>query len=234
MNIAVSIISLLFLLSLPQFASGQQKQASKTRKIPYIEVVRCVKCNDVAIQLPRPKYPSMVGTGPHVYNGEIGVQIVIDEQGQVEKATAISGHPFFRHMLEQESLKATFRPTILEGKAYKNTGVIVYHVISRKTDEKVERILPVVNGLAKNLPKPDYPKNAKSSCAKGRVEVEVSINKAGNVVDAKGVSGNSLLFGSATSAAKMAKFSHPVDLPRIAQRGILVYNFQSPSGCPVR
>lgn len=229
MNIAVSILSLLFLLSLSEFASGQQKKASKTRKIPFIEVVRCIKCNDGVIQLPRPKYPSLVGTGPHVYNGEIGVQIVIDEEGRVEKATAISGHPFFRHMLEQESLKAIFRPTIFEGKASKNKAVIVYQVVSRRDSAVAE--IPVVscgvcNQKAIDLPKPEYPNGAIFVKAFGSISVQILIDENGNVETAKAHSGHPLLRSAAEKAAVKARFEPTILGGRYVKvRGTIVYNF---------
>ena len=229
MKIAASIFSLLFLLSLSPFASGQQNQASKTRKIPYIEVVACIKCNDVAIQLPRPKYPSMVGTGPHVYNGKIGVEVVIDEQGGVEKATAIFGHLFFRHMLEQESLKAIFKPTILEGKASKYKGVIVYQVVSRR-DSAIAKI-PVVscgvcNQKAIDLPKPEYPNGAIFVKASGSISVQILIDENGNVEYAKARSGHPLLRSAAEKAALTARFEPTILGGRYVKvRGTIVYNF---------
>ncbi|MEQ1644797.1 MAG: energy transducer TonB [Pyrinomonadaceae bacterium] len=229
MNIAVSIISLLFLLFLSQFASGQQNQASKTRKIPYTEVVACVECGDVAIQLPRPKYPSMVGTGPHVYNGKIGVEVVIDEQGRVEKATAIFGHPFFRHMLEQESFKAVFKPMIVEGKAFKNKAVIVYEVVSRRTSKVVN--IPVVscgvcNQKAIDLPKPEYTNGAIFLNASGSIPVQILIDENGNVESAKALSGHPLLRLASEKAALKARFEPTILGGRYVKvSGTIVYNF---------
>src|SRR5258706_13756989 len=87
-------------------ASGQEKPSDKTKEIPYIEVVDCYQCNELVISLPIPKYHALVGTGPHIYNGKVGIQILISENGKVETATAIYGHNYFRPMLEKESLKA--------------------------------------------------------------------------------------------------------------------------------
>jgi hypothetical protein len=52
---------------------------------------------------------------------------------------------------------------------------------------------PIVNGKATKLPKPDYPQEAKASCANGKVEVEVLIGEDGNVIEAKAISGDRLL-----------------------------------------
>lgn len=229
MRITASFLTVLFLFSFSQFASGQRQTGSKTRKIPYIEVVACIRCNDLAIRLPRPKYPSMVGTGPHVYNGKIGVEILIDEQGRVEKATAISGHPFFRYMLEQESLKATFEPKMLEGKASKNKGVLVYEVVSRRTSAVAE--IPVVscgvcNQMAIDLPNPEYPNGAIFVNASGSISVQILIDENGNVESAKAHSGHPLLRSAAEKAALRARFEPTILGGRYVKvRGTIVYNF---------
>ncbi|MEQ1642775.1 MAG: energy transducer TonB [Pyrinomonadaceae bacterium] len=226
---AAPILFLLFLLLLTQSAISQQKQVSKTRKIPYIEVVSCIKCNDLAIQLPRPKYPSLVGTGPHVFNGKIGVEIVIDEQGLVEKATAIYGHPYFRPMLEQESLKASFKPTIFEGKASKTKAVIIYQVVSRRDSAVAE--IPVVscgvcNQKAIDLPKPEYPNGAIFVKASGSISVQILIDENGNVESAKAHSGHPLLRSAAEKAALKARFEPTILGGRYVKvSGIIVYHF---------
>ncbi len=65
----------------------------------------------------------------------------------------------------------------------------------------------IVNGKATKLPKPDYSQEAKDFCAKGQVEVEVLIGEDGNVLEAKAISGDGLLYASAVEAAKKAKFT---------------------------
>jgi outer membrane biosynthesis protein TonB len=66
---------------------------------------------------------------------------------------------------------------------------------------------PIVNGMATYLPKHDFPQEAKDFCANGKVEVEVLIGEDGNVIEAKAISGDELLHGSAVEAAKKAKFT---------------------------
>ncbi len=91
----------------------------------------------------------------------------------------------------------------------------------------------IVNGKAEYLPKPDYPEEAKNSCANGKVEIEVIIDESGNVIKAKAISGDELLRNSAVEAAMKAKFSQTLDLPRIKIKGIVVYNFVSEIKCLV-
>jgi TonB family protein len=88
---------------------------------------------------------------------------------------------------------------------------------------------PIINGMAAELPKPDYPQEAKNSCAKGKVEVDVLIGEDGNVTEAKAISGDELLHDSAVKAAKKAKFR--TGHFAIKVRGVIVYDFDSLAKC---
>lgn len=82
----------------------------------------------------------------------------------------------------------------------------------------------ILNGKAIQLPKPDYPQNAKDSCAGGKVEVEVLVSEKGDVIEAKAISGDELLRESSVEAAKKVKFSQNSHF-LVKVRGILIYNF---------
>ena len=64
----------------------------------------------------------------------------------------------------------------------------------------------VLNTKAISLPKPLYPPGARSFGAWGTVVVEVTISEEGKVVEARALSGHSLLQGAAVNAARLAKF----------------------------
>ena len=85
----------------------------------------------------------------------------------------------------------------------------------------------VINGSAISLPKPAYPPTAKAVGANGAVNVQVTIDEAGNVTSASAVSGHPLLRQVAAQAARGAKFK-PTLLSGQAVKvsGIIVYNFQ--------
>lgn len=231
MKIITSLFAVLVGVCFVSAAKAQKKPSGKAQTIPYIEVVDCYKCNELVISLPSPKYPAYVASGPHIYNGRVGVQILIDESGKVETATAIYGHNYFRPMLEKDSLKARFTPKIIDGKATKSQGVIVYQIVSRASVGKVETKIGIVNGRATYLPKPNYPKIAEVACANGQVKIEILIGISGKVLSAKAISGNRLLRASAVRAARQARFSPINDMPPIKMRGYLVYKFPSPDGC---
>ena len=228
------IVAVLFLRS---SANAQERSSVKSKKAPYIEVVDCYECNELIISIPSPKYPSNVEYGPNKYNGKVSVQVLIDEHGKVEKAIAVSGHPYFRPLLERESLNATFKPKIVNGKAFKNSGTIVYQIVSRITKRpsitKKAKMPPLCSDclLPKNavfVPKPKYPKVARAAGASGEVTVEIVVNNLGNVVYAKAVSGNPMLWAASEQAALRAKFKpavlskHPVSVrTRIVYKYVL-------------
>jgi Ca-activated chloride channel homolog len=65
----------------------------------------------------------------------------------------------------------------------------------------------VLNGKAISLPRPVYPSAARSAGASGKVVVEVVIDEAGKVIEARAVSGHPMLQQAAVQAARLAKFS---------------------------
>lgn len=80
--------------------------------------------NGKAISLPTPPYPSAakaVGA-----KGSVSVQVLIDEDGNVVSANAVSGHPLLRAAAAQAARRAKFRPTELSGQPVKVSGVITY------------------------------------------------------------------------------------------------------------
>lgn len=84
----------------------------------------------------------------------------------------------------------------------------------------------VINGKALSLPKPAYPAAARAVNASGAVNVQVTIDEAGNVISATAVSGHPLLRAAAVDAAKQAKFA-PTRLEGnpVKVTGVIVYNF---------
>jgi hypothetical protein len=84
----------------------------------------------------------------------------------------------------------------------------------------------VLNSRAVNLPKPAFPPLAKQMRAAGQVAVQVLLDKAGNVMTAKAMSGNSLLRAPAEAAARQSKFN-PVRVNNqpVPASGIVLYNF---------
>ncbi|MBX3290395.1 MAG: TonB family protein [Acidobacteria bacterium] len=84
--------------------------------------------NGKAISLPKPAYPAAaraVRAG-----GAVTVQVVLDEEGNVASASAVSGHPLLRAAATEAAQGAKFSPTTLQGEPVKVSGVIVYNFVA--------------------------------------------------------------------------------------------------------
>lgn len=123
MKIIISIFVALFWLCSIQTASAQKKTKGFKPKKKAI-IVSCGICNEKAILLPKPEYPK-AGIAVHA-SGKVSVEILIDENGNVLSAKAISGHPLLRVAAVNSALKAKFEPLILSGKPVRVRGIIVY------------------------------------------------------------------------------------------------------------
>ncbi|HEX3100830.1 MAG TPA: TonB family protein, partial [Pyrinomonadaceae bacterium] len=83
--------------------------------------------NGKAISLPKPAYPpaaKAVRAG-----GSVSVQVLIDEEGRVVSASAVSGHPLLQQAAVAAARGARFSPTLLSGQAVKVSGVITYNFV---------------------------------------------------------------------------------------------------------
>jgi TonB family protein len=81
--------------------------------------------NGKATYLPIPQYPAaarVVGI-----NGEVDIEVTIDEVGKVVSARAVKGPSLLRDAAERAAWQARFSPTLLSKVPVKVTGVIVYN-----------------------------------------------------------------------------------------------------------
>ncbi|HLM01901.1 MAG TPA: TonB family protein [Pyrinomonadaceae bacterium] len=89
----------------------------------------------------------------------------------------------------------------------------------------------VVNGKARQLPKPAYPAAARAVRATGAVSVQVVIDETGGVISARAVGGHPLLQQAAVAAARQAKFQPTlISGSAVKVTGVIVYNFAMPTG----
>ena len=82
-----------------------------------------------AISLPKPNYPMMarqIGL-----QGSVTVQVLIDEDGKVISAQAISGHPILIPEAKKAALQSRFTPTKLSNQPVKVSGVITYNFVKQ-------------------------------------------------------------------------------------------------------
>ena len=85
--------------------------------------------NGKALDLPKPDYPE-IARKAHA-SGTVAVQVLIDEEGYVIAAHAVSGHPLLQAASVAAALEARFTPTRLSGQPVKVTGVIQYNFVAR-------------------------------------------------------------------------------------------------------
>ena len=85
--------------------------------------------NGKAISLPKPAYPP-IARAAHAA-GTVVVQVLIDENGNVVSARAVSGHPLLQAVAVGAAKQARFSPTKLSGQPVKVTGVIQYNFVAQ-------------------------------------------------------------------------------------------------------
>jgi protein TonB len=79
------------------------------------------------ISLPQPPYPPLAKQIR--LGGAVTVQILVDEQGKVVSAQAMSGHPTLIGAAREAAMRARFTPTVLNGVPVKVQGVITYNFV---------------------------------------------------------------------------------------------------------
>ena len=81
--------------------------------------------NNKAIELPQPEYPPAARTVRA--SGQVTVQVLVDEKGEVVSASAVAGHPLLRAAAVQAARKAKFKPMMMSGQPAKVSGVLTYN-----------------------------------------------------------------------------------------------------------
>jgi TonB family protein len=232
-----SLPGVLFLL----LFTGLSISAQTSEARPRTPVIKTGVLNKKALSpLPVPVLPASVDPNDIAASGPVNVEALIDVNGKVISAKAISGHPLLRRPAEEAALKTTFRPTLVNGPAINVSGTLVYElatfryasgepaVVKAEKPKFVTtaRVVSLRPDLVLSLPKPRYPEAARAINVTGEVTVKAMIGEKGNVVSAKVVSGHPLLRAAAVSAARRAKFKLPAPIPGNVRVFVnIVYNF---------
>jgi len=85
--------------------------------------------NGKAVNLVKPSYPA-IARSAHAA-GAVQVQVLIDENGNVISAHAVSGHPLLQAAAVQAARASKFTPTKLSGQPVKVNGVIIYNFVAQ-------------------------------------------------------------------------------------------------------
>lgn len=189
--------------------------------------------NGKAINFVQPEYPKNKIRA----SGQVSVQVVVDESGNVSSAVACSGNYLLRKPAVEAAKRLKFPQTMLSGVPVKVSAAVVYNFVPPNSRKKVSKFPPcpsgpsdgnVINGKAINLIQPEYPEEARKARANGQVSVIALVDENGKVVSATAVSGNPLLRSSAVEAARKSTFKPRVDCHGnfVKISGTVIYNFQ--------
>jgi protein TonB len=85
--------------------------------------------NGKAVHLVQPPYPP-IARSAHAA-GQVVVQVLIDENGNVVAAHATSGHPLLQGAAVNAARSSKFTPTKLSGQPVKVNGVIIYNFVAQ-------------------------------------------------------------------------------------------------------
>jgi len=83
--------------------------------------------NSRALSLPKPNYPALARNIR--LQGMVTVQVLIDEEGRVVSAKAVSGHPILIPEAQRAAMQARFSPTLIGDQPVKVSGVITYNFV---------------------------------------------------------------------------------------------------------
>jgi TonB family protein len=83
--------------------------------------------NGKSVSLPQPAYPP-IARAAHA-SGTVNVEVVVDEQGAVVFADAVSGHPLLRQAAVGAARQAKFTPFKVKGRPVTVEGIITYNFI---------------------------------------------------------------------------------------------------------
>ena len=81
----------------------------------------------MAIEMATPVY-SQIAKSLNL-QGQVTVNITIDEEGKVTSVESSEGHKLLRESAEQAARRSKFRAAMVEGKAVKSKGYIVYNFV---------------------------------------------------------------------------------------------------------
>jgi periplasmic protein TonB len=83
--------------------------------------------NGKAVSKPEPEYPAEAKAAGA--QGIVTVRVLVDEEGLVAEAEAISGHPLLREAAVAAARNSRYSPTRLSGQPVKVSGVVTYNFV---------------------------------------------------------------------------------------------------------
>jgi TonB family protein len=106
----------------------EEQTIVKTESTDNSQIVELGRINNsVIIEMATPVY-SQIAKSLNL-QGQVTVQIMIDETGKVTSAESSEGHRLLRESAELAARRSKFKPAIVDGKAVKSKGYIVYNFV---------------------------------------------------------------------------------------------------------
>jgi TonB family protein len=119
--VAALAVGLLFVLS------NSVSYAQETSKSARVKTFSGGILNKKAIEKPVPIYPHAAGVAR--VSGLVVIHVIVDENGRVETATAVRGHPLLRSAAIDAARLARFAPTRVSGNPVKVSGILLYRFV---------------------------------------------------------------------------------------------------------
>ena len=82
-----------------------------------------------ALEMPKPEYPAIARMANA--SGQVQVRVIIDVDGTVIAAAAVSGHPLLQAASVDAARRTRFSVTKVNGEPVKVTGALTYNFISQ-------------------------------------------------------------------------------------------------------
>jgi TonB family protein len=85
--------------------------------------------NGRAVNLPKPAYPPLAKQMRA--DGQVAVQVLVDETGNVTSARATSGNPMLRAAAEAAARQSKFNPIRVNNQPVSASGVVLYNFVNQ-------------------------------------------------------------------------------------------------------
>lgn len=157
-----------------------------------------------AIHKVEPVYPEEAERAK--VEGKVILDVTVEQNGEVSMAKVINGH----RLLNQAAIDAVkqwrFSNTFNEAVTIQLTIAFSLEAETAAPNEQKS----TGDSALKNIHKvnPEYPDEAKRNRIQGEVRVEITVNDAGEVIDARAVSGDEILGQASVKAAKQFRFEN--------------------------
>ena len=113
----------------PTVAPSPRSSPTNNQPPPANRPVNAGILNSRAVNLPKPAYPPNAKLMRA--EGQVAVQVSLDEAGNVTSARATSGNPLLRASAEAAARQSKFNPVLINNQAVPVNGVVLYNFVAQ-------------------------------------------------------------------------------------------------------